>query len=233
MKVENTLRVKEDVDFKLSSRKLQAEVDRLTRELESAEAGKKAAERRRGGGAAKHAETAATHAAELQALADQLADARRGKEAAAARVEALALELALVAENGAALEAAQEEAREAERAELARRWEEEEAERREEEDAWRAEAETYRRERDEIVEAVVLERARWSAERAAAEAGNGAGWDGGLSIYPLLQRMERVKHLFMYFTSQSSALRGQFNSRRVVMYLYVGWSGETWKTAIG
>ena len=69
VEVENTLRVKEDVDFKLSSRKLQAEVDRLTRELESAEEkGKRAAERRRGdSAAAEAAETAAKHAAELEA----------------------------------------------------------------------------------------------------------------------------------------------------------------------
>ena len=42
------------------------------------------------------------------------------------------------------LEAAQEAARDAERAELARRWEEEEEERREEEEDWRAEAEVSR-----------------------------------------------------------------------------------------
>jgi hypothetical protein len=46
LKIENTLKVKEEVDFKLSSRRLQAEVDRLTRELESAEGARAAAERR-------------------------------------------------------------------------------------------------------------------------------------------------------------------------------------------
>jgi hypothetical protein len=87
------------------------EVDRLTRELESAEEGTKAAERRRG--AAEAAGAAAKHAAELRALADQLAEITLCKEAAQSTVDDLKLELALVAENGAALEAALEAARQA------------------------------------------------------------------------------------------------------------------------
>ena len=42
-------------------------------------------------------------------------------------------------------------------------------------------AEGYKRERDELVEAVVVERARWEAERAAAEAARAAeaaAWEG-------------------------------------------------------
>eukprot|EP00740_Mantoniella_antarctica_P003830 CAMPEP_0181353562 /NCGR_PEP_ID=MMETSP1106-20121128/2898_1 /TAXON_ID=81844 /ORGANISM="Mantoniella antarctica, Strain SL-175" /LENGTH=1124 /DNA_ID=CAMNT_0023466175 /DNA_START=118 /DNA_END=3489 /DNA_ORIENTATION=- len=178
LKVENTLRIKEDLDFKLSTRKLQVEVDRLTRELESAEEGKRAAERRRGAAA----EAAATAAcAATSTLMDKLAESRQGHEAAELAARDLRLELALVVENHAALEAAQQTARIAERVELSRRWEEDEAARHEDEEAWRAEVDECRRDRDELVRAVVDERARWDADRSvveAARAAETAAWEG-------------------------------------------------------
>ena len=50
---------------------------------------------------------------------------------------------------------------------MQRTWDEEEDARITRETKWRAEIETYKRERDELVDAAVAERNRWDAEMAA------------------------------------------------------------------